>query len=221
MALIIPREYIPAMNKIRNLPDSFADSLQRALSSSPITSHPRDMALQITERVPDIPTEDLSSIVDALYTLYHVREYSDLNRNSFLKELFETVKKHAKPPITEVEAPRIFKRIHRLLNIKTLDSLSKAITLQREGERLYCSARIISDIRPVFGSDVESKPVAAVITHTLNLVYHKSGGRHKEFFVVLDSADLVELHKIINRAQKKSETLDQLLAGSGLPRLGV
>jgi len=82
MALAIPKEYIPAMNKIRNLQDSSVDELERALSSCPITSHPHDMALQISGHIPSIPIEDLSGIMDAIYTLYHVREYSDLNRNS-------------------------------------------------------------------------------------------------------------------------------------------
>ena len=166
--------------------------------------------------------EDLSDIVDGIYVLYHVREYSELNKNSFLRELFAGVQKNAKPPITEEEVPNIQGRFQRLLNIKSLNSISKAITLQRNGERLYCSAKVISDVRPVFGPDVESKPVAAVIMHTLSLSYHEAGTPgHKEFFIVLDEEDLEKLKKIIGRAQRKSETLEQLLSDSGLPRLGI
>jgi hypothetical protein len=222
MALIIPKEYISVLNKIRNLPDSAVDELVQALTSSPIASNAKELTARIAERVQSIQMDDLGTIVDGIYVLYHVREFSELNRNSFLKELFASVQRNARPPLTESEAPSIQGRFKRLLNIKTLNSISKAIALQRDGERLYCDATIISDMRPVFGPDVESKPVAAVIRHTLNLSYHEAGTiGHKEFFIVLDEQDLEALQKIIGRAQRKSETLEHVLSDSGIPRLGV
>jgi hypothetical protein len=111
-------------------------------------------------------------------------------------------------------------RFKRLLNITTLNTLSKAIRLQRDGERLYCDAKILSDIRPVFGDDVSQGPISVVITHTLKLGYHE-GDDHKEFFIVLDAQDLINLSEVIERAHEKAETLDALLEKTGLPRLGI
>ena len=85
---------------------------------------------------------------------------------------------------------------------------------------MFCNAKILSDIRPIFGPKIESGPVAAVVTHTLKLGYHEEG-EHKQFFVVLDDADLVTFQEVIQRAREKSDALDNLLGASKLPRLGV
>jgi hypothetical protein len=220
MALRIPNRYVPILEEIKNLPEAAADELIQALESSSVTSSPDEMATQIAERVPSIPLEELKSIVDVLYSLYHVRVFSDINRNAFLTELVEGVRMSAKHKIPDGNIPALRERFKSLLSIRTLESISKAIGLQRDGERLYCEAKILSDIRPVFGEDVKSKPVAATITHSLKISYHENGD-HKEFFVVLDEVDLQELQATIKRAKTKAETLTEMLTESKIPRLGI
>jgi len=85
---------------------------------------------------------------------------------------------------------------------------------------LYCDAKILSDIRPVFGDDLSEGPISAVITHTLKLAYHE-GGEHKEFFIVMDQQDLITLFEVIDRAHEKEQALTGLLQKSGIPRLGI
>jgi len=178
------------------------------------------MASAIAESVPSIPIEDLAKILDLLYSLYHVRELSELNRNSFLRELVESVRENADPKISDEELPIIRQRFKDLLSLQAMESISKAIGLQREEERIYCEAKIISDIRPVFGEDIKVKPVAATITHTLKISYHEDGD-HKVFYIVLDEVDLDELEQIVKRAKTKAETLTKVLSDSKIPRLGI
>jgi hypothetical protein len=220
MALQVPSRYIPALELVRNLTDAASKEFLRALESAHITSSAEAMANGIASSVPSIPKEELEKITDLLYSLYHVREFSELNRNDFLKELLESVREIAKPAISEQEFPALRQRFKDFLSVKVLQSISKAIVLQRDQDRIYCEARIVSDIRPVFGEDVKQRPVAATITHTLNITYHEAGD-HKEFYVVLDQVDLEEMEKAIKRAMAKDETLDQLLSDSGVPRLGI
>ncbi len=220
MALPIPKKYIPEIDKVRALSDSTTAELVQALENSPVMSRSEEMATRIAEYVPGVPHDDLIGIVDLIYALYHVREYSEFGRSQFLKELVEGIREQASPAIAKEELAGIRDRFRRLLSIDTLNSISKAISLQRDGEHLYCSAKIVSDIRPVFGPDVGSSPVAATIVHTLKLGYHERG-EHKEFFILLDGADLVKLQEVIERAQDKSEALDEFLKQSKLPRLGA
>ena len=98
--------------------------------------------------------------------------------------------------------------------------ISKASRLQREGERLYCEAMILSDIRPVFGDDITSGPGSAVLTHTLKVSYHGDEG-HRDFFVVLDGEDLKALGEVVDRAQAKDESLRKVLRGTNIPDLGI
>jgi hypothetical protein len=72
----------------------------------------------------------------------------------------------------------------------------------------------------VFDSKPTSRPVGAVVTHTLKLGYHETG-EHKEFNVILDCIDLNFLREIIDRAQAKDRTLRGLLKEAHLADLGV
>lgn len=208
------------MNLVRNLSPHDSDQLLEALKSTKIAASSDEMASSIESKLPSIPKKELRNIVDLLYSLYHVREFSGLNRNSFIKELFETVQQYADPPIAEEDVTGIRQRFKDLLVIKNLDTISKAISLQREEQRVYCDAKIISDIRPVFGDDIKGKPEAATITHSLRITYHEDGN-HKDFYVSLDQMDLDELERIVKRAKNKANALTKALIEARIPRLGI
>lgn len=221
MALAIPTRYLPPIQKLVALPDNSVDELIQAIASTDITAKSKEMAARVADHIHGIKREDLDEIVDLIYSLYHVREYSELSKNRFVSELVEGVREHAKEPIAESKVPHLVERFQRLLQIGTLESITKAITLQRDGERLFCDAKILSDIRPVFGEDVAARPKAAVITHTLKLSYHEEGD-HKTFFIVLDEVDLDDLSSVIERAKTKGETLSGLIEKElSVPKLGV
>jgi hypothetical protein len=220
MALKVPSHFIPMLNSIRKLSESSAKELLKALESTSIESSSEEMCEHIAAKVPSIPKEELAEITDVLYAMYHVREFSDLSRNGFLKELVDSVREHADPSIADEELPLIRQRFKDLLSIGTLETISKAVGLQRENQRIYCEAKIISDIRPIFGDDVKQKPVAATLEHSLQLHYHEDGD-HKQFYVVLDEVDLENLEQAVQRAKTKADTLTKVLSDSGIPRLGI
>jgi len=218
--LQIPKAHIQTISKMLKLSDAAADQLIAALSSSTVTGGPFSVAEQIREKVSSIPFEDLTDIVGVVYTLYNLRKFLDANPLEFLNDLIEGIRVNPEfGSKASGDLSRIRDRFQRLLGIAALDTVSKALDLQRDGERLYCDAIIFSDIRPVFGEDVTSRPTGAVITHTLKLGYHGEK-EHKEFFLVLDEEDLTELQQVIQRAQSKGKTLSMLLKEIGLPRLG-
>ena len=53
---------------------------------------------------------------------------------------------------------------------------------------------------------MDTLPNAAVVVHTLKLMYH-SGDEHDEFFIALDINDVRELRELLNRAEKKDQVL--------------
>jgi chemotaxis protein CheY-P-specific phosphatase CheC len=220
MALQIPKEYLPAIGKILKLSDAAVEELINAMSSATITAEAAGMAEKITESVPSIPYEDLVDIVQILYSLYHVREFSEVRPARFVRDLVETLLLNPDFGISKSDASPTGKRFQRLLNVKTLNTLSKAIRLQRDAEHIYCEAKIISDIRPVFGDNVKQRPLSAVITHTLKLGYDQLG-EHKEFFIVLDEEDLGALQSVVERAKAKGQTLTEILNAARIPRLGI
>jgi hypothetical protein len=220
MALEIPKEHIPAIGKILKLSDAAIEELISALLSTTITAEAPAMAEKIAALVPSIPLEDLGAIIDTLYSLYHVREFSEVRPARFNRDLVDTLLQNSDLGLKKDDASITGKRFQRLLNLKTLNTLSKAIRLQRGGERIYGDAKIITDIRPVFDEDVTKRPTSAVITHTLQLGYFEDG-EHRQFFIVLDEQDLDALQEVIERSKTMGDTLTHLLDSAGIPRLGI
>jgi hypothetical protein len=219
MALEIPAEEAVTIAAIRTLPVASVDDLIAALMSAPLISDPKEMTAHITKQLPSLSAKQLAPVLDTLYTLYYIRGLSGATEARFLSDLMEGIREHPNFKLTQQELAKLQARFKKLLSISTLTAISKAARLQRDGERLYCESKIISDVRPVFGSDPTASPVGAVLIHTLKLVYHL-GKEHKEFHIVLDSEDLEALNDVIIRARFKDRSLRNFLNRSKLPNLG-
>jgi hypothetical protein len=220
MILRIPQEDLPAMSTVLALSDGAIKELITAIDSAPPMTDLGGLSKQISAKVPSVPTDRLGSIIDALYSLYYIREMAGVERDTFLEDLVDSVQNNPKLLAPKKDIGKLRARLGRLLGIAAFNTLAKAGRLQRHGERLYCDSQILSDIRPVFGPNPTARPVGAVITHTLKLGYHK-GGDHKEFFVILESDDLMALDEVVTRALAKDKALRDLLADAKLPDLGA
>ena len=116
------------------------------------------------------------------------------------------------------DEPKLRERLLRFLNLSALNVTAKALGVLTDHQRAYISARILSDIRPVFSEEVPPGPAAAVIVHSLKIEFMENGER-REFFVALDSKDVRSMLTLLDRAQKKDTALRALVATSKLPFL--
>jgi hypothetical protein len=83
-----------------------------------------------------------------------------------------------------------------------------------EYKNLFCSSRILSDIRPVFTNTPESVS-AAIVVHNLQIGFHDgASGDHKEIYITLDDDDLLEIKETVERAQKKGVAMKVFLKNS-------
>ena len=96
-----------------------------------------------------------------------------------------------------------------LFGSPNFDIVAKAWDLKTDDERVFCGARILTDMRPVFGPNVKDGPKAMAVVHLLKLGFDRVGDpkRHNEFHVSLDAEDLGSLRKLIERAEDKASTL--------------
>lgn len=219
MALEIPIEEVSTIAAIRTLPVASVDDLIAALAGAPLISDPKEMTAYIAKQLPSLSAKQLSPVLDTLYMLYYIRGLSGATEGRFLNDLMDGIHELPDLKLTHQDLAKLRARFKKLLSINTLTAISKAARLQRDGERLYCESKILSDIRPVFGPDPTASPVGAVLTHTLKLLYHL-GKEHKEFHVVLDSDDLEALNDVIIRARFKDKSLRNFLDSTKLPNLG-
>jgi hypothetical protein len=220
MALQIPKEDVAALAAINALPDATVQKLVTAIDSTPLTFDTGEVAERVAESTPSIPVPNLERMLDTLYSLYQIRELVGVSRSTFVEDLMEGMQDKPELAFPKQDTLKIRARFEKLLNIDALNTLSKAGRLQRDGERLYCDAKILSDIRPVFGAKATARPVGAVVSHTLRIGYHK-GGKHKEIHIILDAEGLKQLKTTIGRAEAKDKTLRELLKETRLPDLGV
>lgn len=95
---------------------------------------------------------------------------------------------------------------------------AKAAGVMSDHPKVFCHARILTDLRPIFESSVDNPPAAMVAIHTLKIVYHEAG-EHREFYVAMDSLDAMQLASLLERAFKKEESLKALSAKTGITLL--
>jgi hypothetical protein len=220
MPFEIPKEDVAAVSTLKAMPNVSVDAFVNALKSIPPSTDIRGMARGIAKRLPLIPIKDLEGVLDTLFGLYYIRELSGVPPQTFLQDFMEGVQKVPELAVPKQEVPKLRAKFEKLLNIDAFTILSKAKRLQRDGERLYCDAKILSDIRPVFGNKPTNRPVGAVVSHTLRVTYHE-GADLKDFHIILDSIDLEMLGDVIGRAYAKDKTLRDLLRNAKLPDLGT
>lgn len=217
----IPRNDLLAIFKINDLSDESIKELSNALATAPMRNDIDDMVESVAENVSSILFDELANIMGTLETLYHIRDVANVELSVFIDDILEGVEYSNYDDIEsqQVEPSSLKRKLESLLNIKTLKLVSKSNLIQRDGERLYCESKILSDIRPIFEDDISVKPSGAVLIHTLKIIYHLGRDR-QEFHIMLNSEDLEALYDVIVRAQTKEETLKGLMKDANLENLG-
>lgn len=154
-------------------------------------------------------------IMGAVLSLNTGRIALGVRLEQLLHDLAETLYATKNPPA--IAEQTFIERVEALLNVETLRLSGRAWGLLTENQRNFVDSRIVTDIRPVFGDDEPPRPQAAIVVHSLKIIFIEDG-ETREFFVSLDSKDLQEMIDVLRRAQSKAEGLKPLLEGTYLPR---
>jgi hypothetical protein len=160
----------------------------------------------------------LQKITAALLSLGMVLYDSDVDLETFVHDVVGAMSEMVgvDQVIKPDESLVLEDRFQKLLDSPALKSASKSGVLRSDFPNTFCDAKILTDVRPIFGDDPRRPPPAAIITHTLKIEYHHSGNRkHGEFYVGLDGDDLETIARAIQRARDKSLSLRDLLEKSG------
>jgi hypothetical protein len=176
----------------------------------------RELAAWIAAETKDIGSAEVGKIVETLTSLYRLRITRDKAIPSLVSDVVEASREI---PGFKVAAGVDFPaRLSALLALKSLNIIAvKAKELQIQSQRTFCEARIITDIRPIFGETVEDSPTATIIVHTLKIGFHDSASPvHRDIYMALDLADIKAFKIILERAEKKTLSLQTTLHGAGL-----
>lgn len=214
--LSIPAQYQLGVSKIRDLSMDSVRSFRAALDKSVFKEDRQEAtevaasALESISHSSGELTADFKKISEALVSMYLAQSRRDTPLEEFADHVADALETLPDPKLRMVlgERESFIEKLQILLGAEVFGVISKIDDLRNESERVFCHARIVTDLRPVFGSDVQKGPMAVLVTHSLKIAYHGPGrnGDH-DFYVSLDAGDLSELKDVILRAEAKAKTL--------------
>lgn len=157
---------------------------------------------------------DPALVVDVLLTMSSARtRVHPQTADGFASDVAEATNLE----LTTKKRKALQTRLARLLGIEAVARSAKVVDLADEHERIFHSARVMTDIRPVFGEDPTQLPEGAITFHVLKLEFFVAG-RVEDVFISLDDGDLSDLKFAVDRAIDKASTLARYLDGVGLSR---
>lgn len=213
--LKIPERYASSMAELVRLsPEDLAAFLRAAREKTPSLA-----LIELTNSIADqlsIDRKRMSEVVRTLGDLQTVREGFGFSVGDFIAELRSAIEESGKDDLVPQDWAAFEEALSEALSGDNAIAIaSKAQSVAREYPSIFCSGRILTDLRAVFKSDVDQAPAAFVVIHTLKIVYHEDQD-HKEFFVSLDNGDLDKLTVQIERALKKETSLREHMAAKGV-----
>lgn len=202
----------PALEMLAGLSEDAVDELRSVLEQNPDVLFSRQAAREHASKLRKIPPERAESLTENVVALLYFKGAHGTPTQEMLRDINATLQRTGKdkPAFTKEQLARLEKNLSRILDGSSLLPAAKALSVASDVPRLFTDARILSDLRPIFGEDVTALPVGAVISHSLRVTYAEEGNE-KEFFVYLDSDDLKNVQEQIERALKRDSTLRSLL----------
>lgn len=208
MSLIIPKSDYPALSKLVHLAEATAKSLVKALQKEPPALYLRLLSNRISQKI-GISGPETHELLDVIAKLFSSYKKMGWKLDEFLHVLRQTLAEANIPDLTFTEDQWKTRKSFLSKLLECEDSVgvtAKALSVMVDHTRAFRDARILTDFRPVFRSNPNEPPAAAVIIHTLKIEY-KADHQDKDFFLALDSMDLDRLAKLVMRAKLKEKAL--------------
>jgi hypothetical protein len=210
--LYIPEGYRAGLSKIRKLDERSLREIRNALDQVTDTFHrPDEVAVEAVSSISRTNSDEFKEIAEALGTLYSVKMSRNLPLDQFVDDVCDALESidSTELKLQPSERPQFKEKLAILFGSPRFDIVAKAWDLKTDDERVFCGARILTDMRPVFGHNVKEGPQAMVIVHLLKLGFDRVGDskRHNEFHLSLDAEDLGTLRELIKRAEDKAGAL--------------
>lgn len=215
--LKVPRADRAPLERLVALPAKDMQALKEALRKAEPAFLLKDLASRVAEKIKYEKSETYE-VFRLLAKLYDIRAKQKVDVPTFASEVAHAAEEAGIKPESNDWATFQSDLSDLLSFEESLGITSKAAEVMNEHQRIYCSARILTDLRPVFREEVAPGPAAAVIVHNLRINFHKPQ-EIEQFFVSMSSSDLKELRGIIDRALKKEASLKKVAELAKLPCL--
>lgn len=214
----VPDYHKAGLLTIRDLTDDEFGALANALKQADPAEGTLvdELVHRVTEAVSRLSPRSARGMVRALLSVESARTVHGNTLAGFANSIATSETLDLSPE----EAASLATRIELLTEIPAVAVTAKAMSIADEHDRVFHSARILTDIRPVFGDDATQPPVGAVVTQVLRIDAFRHG-QLEDYYVALDSQGLSELQAVVRRAVEKNESLNQVLDNIGFSRFNM
>jgi len=207
----VPEQHRDALARLAKLDSEEWERIHEAfLGLDALDEHV--FAKRATQIVPEIPLETADAVIEAVLSM----SVSVANHSWTPSDLAQVIAASPDVDIINDERKSLQDRLSTLLTMPSLSLIAKAATVVGSHERVFHTARVLTDIRPIFPDDPAQRPVAATIIHTLRLDYFKARS-DTEIYISMDREDLLKLSEEVDRALKKGAALEDLLQSANIP----
>jgi len=213
----IPEGELPGIRQLAQVP---LDVLER-VSAAASEEKPRldkEALIGAIARRAGLDSDVVRSVVNVLWRLAFVQRRRELGIEAFLEALNETFRQLPPQQWSSTDAQNWSERQERIRKLLAPDLAiamsAKATELLVEQGLVFCRARILTDVRPVF--DEGAQEVQALVPfHTLAITCHEAD-EMREIHIALDFKDIGRMRGLLERAERKERVLRQRLVAGGL-----
>lgn len=213
----IPDEGREAIKRLLELePDRIVQIFRALETTGPVLIHPSARAILVDEVMGDDAVDHLDDILRfAVFPFHTLRQQSDLSASdiySIIEEEMSQIESDYEQKCNDRKQELI-----ALFDSAVLATEGKARGLIRARPNLVQSARIFTDVRPVF-NETRDQITAHAIINTLRIRF-LDGSDSKTIHLSIDPDDLEDLEEQIKRAQRKIKRIVEDGKKLGYPSL--
>lgn len=206
--LIIPEPYKVGFKRVALLEDSSIQELLSAFRNTSPSLYAKEITEQVIPQVKSISASDVINITETLFSLYvsHAGQGSSLT--DFVEGVIQAIDESDYKELVNSTKTRdtLTQRLSALLNVDPMIVGAKSYILLFDNDRNFRSARVVTDIRPVFTDEAGKNPSAVMIVHQLKITYLE-GDVSKDFYIAMDNKDIQRFMDALTRADLKAQTL--------------
>jgi hypothetical protein len=211
----IPDRELPDMRLLAHAGIADLEALDKALTEEKPTVDLESFCTSIAGRA-SLPAEVVSPLVSMLWRLAYVQRTLERPTESFLETLTGSLEDKGADQWTQQDRSSWSERRAIVASLLASDRAiavsAKAGELLHEQQLNFCTARILTDVRPLY--DEAAQQIQGFMPfHTLAITYHESG-ETRETHINMDAKDLTRLRAQLERAEQKEKLLRQNLAES-------
>jgi hypothetical protein len=213
----IPKAHHSGLAKLLELDEPAKEKLLSALGDATLASRPEGLAKRVSI-TSEIPFDTVNSIVTVLVSLNSFRDYMDLPTKEFADQVCEAIIENEDKDLnlSQENRKQFAEYLTLALDARALTVSSKVVDVWVEHQYPFCSAKVFTDIRPVFGGEQGDTLLVTGIVHMLKLNYHEQN-LVKDIYIALDDDDLQEIKDALNKASARAESLRSTLKEANIP----